>query len=292
MGMPFITRAPNRAEEQLLALMLSSFSDGSGNETEKDGTSRAGWREIERLFAEYFTGEKHSEDKDVFDVIAPDWDKPSIAYGISIKSKQLTGSKSIFHEHGDARAYLEIANSPAKMWASITKQTGLLPQDFTNKQSPQAIGDALLNTIKAWKDEGKQRFEKKNLGKTLDLGRSYYLTLSLSPYDGSSRDIHVCSFKMAFPKVSWTYRSGKCLRASDPDHPNEPLLDWYANSGGQLKYYPRFDSADFSSSVIKLKKVVALSIAKRAHSYFSDDFEKLRKQLDAKQIALIDKLLR
>lgn len=289
--MPFIHRNPNAEEERLLAIMLATFTDGSGTQREQDGASRAGWKEIERVFSEFLTGEKHSEDKDVFDVICPDWDNPHLLYGLSIKSKQMTGKKTIFLRHPDARAYLEISNSPAKMWASIANLTGFTEADFAQKRNPQEIGDALLQTIRGWKTSRADQLERHTAGTSVDLGHSYYVTLSWSPYANGHRQIHIASFPMQFPNVEWRYTSDRCLSADDPSRPGERLLDWYARSGGQLKFYPSYLTAKFSSSILPIQRVEEISIAKKAKTYFPDEFAAVSKGLHGKQLMLLSKLI-
>ena len=289
--MPFFDRNPTPDEAAVLALMLSTFSDGTGTQREVDGSSRAGWKEIERVFSEFFTGQKHSEDKDVFDLIVEDWQNKGSFYGASIKSKQLTGKKTPFHGNIDARAYLEISNSPARMWASITAKSRLLPSDFEARKFPQRMGDALIATITDWKLARKRTFELINANSSVDLAKSYYITLSLSPYSGVARQIHIASFPMQFPDVKWRYASGRCLRADDPAFPGEPLLDWYPFSGGQLKYYPRFSTAHFSSEILTTQPAVEVSILKKASAYFEDEMNEHLSRLDPEQIALIEHLI-
>lgn len=289
--MPFIHRNPNAAEEQLLALMLATFTDGSGTQRESDGASRAGWKEIERVFSEFWTGEKHSEDKDVFDVIAPDWNDPGIQYGVSIKSKQMTGRRTVFNGDPEARAYLELSNSPAKMWASIKSYTGFTESHFSQRQNPQEIGEALMRTIAGWKTTRAAALEHAQPGVKVDLARSYYVTLSWSPYEDGHRCVQISSFPMQFPSVQWRYTSDRCLSADDPLHPGERLLDWYAMSGGQLKFYPRYTTAHYASTILKISKVEEISIAKKALTYFPDEFQFASENLDRKQLLLLNRLI-
>lgn len=289
--MPFIHRNPTAAEEQLLSLMLATFTDGSGTQREVDGASRAGWKEIERIFSEFWTGEKHSEDKDVFDVIVRDWDDARKLYGISIKSKQMTGRRTIFASNVAARGYLELSNSPAKMWASITALTGYSDADFVRRRHPQEIGEALMKTIAGWKTSRSMALERAQPGVKVDLARSYYVTLSWSPLENNHRLVQVSSFPMQFPVVQWRYTSDRCLSADDPLHPGERLLDWYAMSGGQLKYYPRYSTAHFGSKILKIARVEEISIAKKALTYFPKEFEIASQQLDRKQLLLLKRLI-
>jgi len=291
MSLPFVNRAPSADEQTFLALMVSTFTDGSGNHRELDGRSRAGWRELERICGEFLTGKKHSEDKHVFDVIAPDWDDGKTNYGLSIKSKQLKGKKSIFNSNLAARAYLELANSPAKMWEAITKKTGFDVQTFAQQARPQELGNALIQTLGDWKLAAKNEFEREAKDKKLDIEQSVYLAISFSEYDGESWFIHFSSFSMTFPAVDWYYSSPKCLSANDPAYPNERLLDWYPNSGGQLKFYPRFSEALYSGEPIRLHTFEEVSILGKTLLCFGDKAADLFSRLDSKQVGLIGHLI-
>lgn len=288
MGLPFVTRAASAAELEFLTLMIKTFGDGSGNHREVDGRSRAAWRELERVVAEFLTGKKHSEDKHVFDVIARDWADVGISYGLSIKSKKITGRKSIFAGYNDPRAYLELSNSPAKMWASIARKTGAVAAEFPNVDA-QAVGDALIETIGEWKFAAKREFERDYSGEVLDLDRSTYLTFSFSDYESGTWRYNVASFPMKFPTVQWFCSSDRCLSANDPDQPECRLLDWYPNSGGQLKYYPRFASATHMSDIMTLTAIDEIAIVRKTLSYFERASELLGR-LTLEQIALIRNL--
>ena len=65
---PLINRAPTPDETKLLMLAMSTYRDGTGQEREKDGSTRPGWRDFERIFAEILGGSA-PENKDVFDVV-------------------------------------------------------------------------------------------------------------------------------------------------------------------------------------------------------------------------------
>lgn len=271
MGLPFATRAPTCEEVNLLRLMLSTFKDGSGNETESDGTTRAGWREIERCIADWLNG-LGGENKAIFDVIAPDSLNPSVCYGYSVKSKQL--SNSMFDKLPiGARVYMEIANSPAKFWAEIKRLHGLEEADFRNQKHPSEIGDSVLSLVMKWHQEGKALFESHNKNTTLDLEHSCYLCVSYSKDTPSNRRYQIHSFGLQYPKdITWKYTSDSCLSAYDTL--GEKLIDWYGVSGGQLKYYPKANAAIFSTNVFKLlPPPKQLSIKDKARIHFPEHFK-------------------
>ena len=269
MGLMFATRNPTEDEESLIMKMISTFRDGTGNQKDSDGGTRASWRELERCFAEAVSAIA-SEDKNIFDVIAADETDPSLYYGFSIKSKQLS-QKQFWGLDSRSRTYMEIANSPAKFWQKISDQ-GITEEDFKCMRFANVIGNTVLQTVKEWHHEGKSDFEGINPGVTLNLDASCYLCISYTKVDVSDdREYQIHSFALDFPQeLNWEYTSDKCLRAYDPNFENETLFDWYGLSGGQLKYYPRGASARFKSSAFKLLKPSnSLTIREKVELYFS-----------------------
>src|SRR5687767_3908774 len=86
----FVTRAPNKCEQEKLRLVLSTFCDGSGMNS---GGHLPGWRDVERTVAAVFSG-KGSENKDVFDV-AVTLPNGAVDVGFSVKCKHLSGSTAM-----------------------------------------------------------------------------------------------------------------------------------------------------------------------------------------------------
>jgi hypothetical protein len=272
MSLMFATRNPTVSETKYIRALLSTFRDGSGNERESDGSTRAGWREIERCIAEAVLGPA-SENKHIFDVIAPDDMKNNIFYGFSIKSKQLS-SKKFLSLSTTGRVYMEIANSPAKFWADINKSYGYTEREFSNMIYPDEIGNSVISTVKSWHNDGKSIFEKLNSGNLLDLDNSKYLCVSYSdevfPKD---RKYQIHAFALDYPdNISWRYKSNRCLSGYDSRYPDEAIFDWYGSSGGQLKYYPRGSSAIYKSEVFLMLNPPTISLTDKARQYFPDEF--------------------
>lgn len=269
----FATRAPSASELNHLRALLSTFRDGSGNQKESDGTTRASWREIERCIAEVVSGPA-SENKHIFDVIAPDRIKNMLFYGLSIKSKQL--SMNNFSTLGTTgRVYMEIANSPAKFWKEIIEKYGYTEREFQEQKYAAAIGECVIRTVQSWHEEGKKMFELYNPGNILDLDHSKYVCVSYSESKNpSDRLYQIHSFNLRFPTgIIWQYISDRCLRGFDPNHPTEALFDWYGSSGGQLKYYPRAVYAENSSAVFNLLSPPAgMSLTSKAKGYWPGMF--------------------
>lgn len=146
MPLMFATRNPTTAETKTIRALLSSFRDGTGNQRETDGTTRANWREIERCISEAVLGPAN-ENKHIFDVIAPDDANTTTFYGLSIKSKQL--SKTTFASlSATGRVYMEIANSPAKFWGDIGGAHGHTEADFTGMRHAAEMRNSVLNSVR------------------------------------------------------------------------------------------------------------------------------------------------
>ena len=263
--LPFIERELTAQEVLLINLSFSLFTNGFGSEQEKGGETRIGWRQMERVFADLFAG-KANENKDVFDVVVPIDRKTDV--GLSIKSKNFS-SKQFTALGSEGRVYMELTNSPAKLWASLNRK-GLVASDFQNKNKAADIGNAVLDTVESWHQEAKTNYPHYSQGKVIDLSKSVYISVSMTdPTDKNDRQYVVHSFPLNLPKpIRWEKYTHKCLRGFDPDHPNQALYDWYPNSGGQLKYYPRAEDAKFSSGIFESLKAPKISMVKLAQQYW------------------------
>ncbi len=271
MALAFVDREPTQDETQLLELAFSTFCDGSGM-TKEGEYSRPGWRDFERAIGEVLGGTT-PEGKQVFDVFVPDAQAANVDVGLSIKSKELTRKHAIGDLESGGRVYMELANSPAKFWASLSKQ-GIEESDF-GTASAQTIGESILATVESWHHEAKQNHSPKD--RELDLARSVYLTVSYSkPRANQERRYQVHSFPMDFPKgIKWQYRkrnSGpvRSIMGFDPQKQDEVIFDWYPLSGGQLKYYPVAETALYRTPSFTLLKPDSETILKKVARYWPD----------------------
>ena len=275
MNNAFITRPPTENDIAHIRMLMSVFGDGFGNQRDGSNGTRADWRQLERCIGE-FVGSSGGEDKKIFDVLAPNESGMPIYYGLSVKSKQLP-TRSFTSLSNSGRVYMEIANSPAKFWDVIREKLELSEADFRSQRHPKEIGNLILSTIEDWHYAGKVEFESNNPGKTLDIEKSCYFCISLgAPVRSTETPYQVHTFSLKYPKdLLWRYRSDKCLSGFDPTLPDQAVIDWYALSGGQLKYYPQAKISLFSSPPFTLLKPKIRSISDRAKEYFPD----LAKQL-------------
>ena len=110
--------------------------------------------------------------------------------------------------------------------------------------------------------------------------RSIYLCLSYREWEnGTPRRYQLHSFSLEFPdNIEWRYR-GKALKGYDPDFPGEVLFDWYAQSGGQLKYYPKATASLYASSVFTLIDAENIDLFEKAASYWPDEWDEVEANL-------------
>lgn len=260
MSIPFITKAANELELKKLQLLMSTFTDGSGYEKNSDGTTRPGWRDLERVIAELLHGHA-SEGKSIFDVLVQSIANPNTSYGVSVKSKGFSRNKfeALLN---DGRVYMELCNSPAKLWEPL-KQEGISELDFKEMRHANTIGSTILETVHNW---------YVNCGiDNIDLDKSVHLTISYRKEKSLEPVYQLHTFELDFPEgIQWKYKSARCLAGYDPIAPNEVLFDWYGLSGGQLKYYPKANLARFCSTQFQLIKADCISISQKAKLYWPD----------------------
>lgn len=275
MPLAFISRNPTPLEVERFRLAMSTFCDGSGEQTEKDGSTRPGWRQIERVCAAVLGGDA-PENKDVFDVVLPCDVDAAVDYGLSVKSKEL--SRRVFERlNVDTRVYMELSNSPAKFFDALGK-VGITVQNFL-ESNPKAVGDTVMATVSQWHEEAKIRHETLLFnGRKLNIAKSVFLVVSHTPpVDGLRRRYQIHAFSLPFPKnMKWEYPSPKCLRGYDPAYPKETLVDWYGLSGGQLKYYPRGTAALWHSEQFTLEQPVVVPITAKAARLFPEQWLKAK----------------
>jgi len=263
MSIPFVSRSATPQELTKLKLLMSTFTDGSGYEKNSDGTTRPGWRDFERIIAELVNGEA-PEGKSIFDITVPSTVNDNHTFGISVKSKGF--SKNKFAELlTTGRVYMELCNSPARLWEPL-KNIGIFEVDFENQTKATEIGNSVLDTVHSW---------YLNSGITnINLQNSVHLTISYEKIKDKPPIFQIHAFSLDFPEnIQWAYKSKKCLMGFDPEYPDEVLFDWYALSGGQLKYYPKALKALYSSNQFGLEEAPVINISDKAKAYWPDIWE-------------------
>jgi hypothetical protein len=261
-GNPFRDRPPDADELLKLRLVLATFKDGSGNLKMSDGSHRADWRQVERVFAEVLEGST-AESKAVFDVDVPP-DDEARPYGLSIKTSL---------RKSDDRVLLELNNSPAKMLAHA------VPLGFAKMVGKQAewdctdseMGFSVLDAVKSWHEACRP---------THDVDRSSYVVMT---HDQPKNRFEVFWFDLDLgdaAKLVWTER-GRALIGTD----SGGVVRWefYRGSGGQLKWYPDGNAAKWRSGVFELPDAAAMqTLTVRAEQMFPNVWPAAKPPLAAK----------
>jgi hypothetical protein len=233
---------------------LATFKDGSGNLRMPDGSYRPDWRQVERAFADVFDG-KAAESKAIFDVdvVPSDGRAP---YGLSIKTSL---------RKPDGRVLLELNNSPAKMLAFALESGLAIDVGGGRGQwdcSVEEMGHSVINAVKSWHEA---------CASTHDLDGSCYVVMT---HDRKKEQYQILQFELDIGEpadLDWSER-GKAIIGYEPD---SAVVRWeyYAGSGGQLKWYPDSADAVWTSELFGLpdpSKTVSLS--DKAREMFSEDW--------------------
>jgi len=227
---------PSQREIEQIRLLLSTYQDGSGQLQSSDYTL-PGWRDFERTVAYVFKG-KATEGKQILDVVLTDNSLVGICYGISCKMKE---------NKGQVRAHLELSNASKTFWQALEKN-GLTRADY--KASPEAVGSLIIQTVEQWHTSIKLNKKIVNI----DRERSFYLLLSWNSSSGFYQ-LYQFPFRLPDPKtLRWNFPINKDQQNRlVGNEQNGRLFEWYGNSGGQLKYYPRFETATWASAPFQLE---------------------------------------
>jgi len=210
----------------------------------RDGQTLPGWRDFERAIALTFNG-VGPENKAIFDVVLADKDNPKITYGLSCKMR-----KELRRLSRDGRVTIELSNSAGQFWDQLALKN-ITAANY--KQNAQEVGKSLLALVQQW-----HRAAAADKSKTLDLSKSCYLVLSWSS-DGKYQ-LH--QFPLALPnpdELIWYFPTKiaggveTTARHLNGDNAEGRVFEWYGESGGQLKYYPKATSALWQSEVFQLE---------------------------------------
>lgn len=270
MNIAFVERPPSWDEIERLRLVLSTFQDGSGMNAiktrhgwhkENHAQTTPGWRDFERAVAVVFGGIA-SENKHVYDVSFRRSDAPDVMYGVSCKMRselRLAATKG--------RAYIELTNAAQALWSAVRSATGLGEETYTS--DPAAVGIALVEQVEIWHLQQDIRS-----GGSYDTDRCVFLNLL---YDNRHGNYRLFQFPIRLPKpqeLEWESR-GKTIVGRDD---RGTVFEWYAQSGGQLKYYPQTEQATWSSDEFHLEtlpdKLEEVTLQKAA-AYFPEQWRVL-----------------
>ena len=206
-----------------------------------------GFRDFERAIAAVLYGHAR-EDKGIFDV----WvQTESVPFGVSCKmaAAQPVRNRSSF---------MELSNSAAKFKAALASV------DVNYETEPELAGPIVVDLVMSWHED---------VSDEIDLGGSRYAVLS---HDSTWTTFQVLSFPLDLTIASPTHdvdwrREGRALNGYiDDGGRTHRLWQWYPDSGGQLKSYPRLSWADWTTIPFQLEEPPTISLRSRAIDYFDD----------------------
>jgi hypothetical protein len=247
-------RMPTPSEVEELRLILSTYQDGTGMLAQKGGATLPGWRDFERTVAVVFGGEAQ-ENKAIFDVLVPNQIARQTYFGLSCKMRrELSRIDTI------GRVAFELSNSAGKFWDHLYSKK-INQKNY--KKRPAEVGAALLELVEQWHDEVSLK-----RGGPVDLAGSSYFVLSWNK--AGWYQLHQFPITLPDPKtLKWHFPTARCLKGDDR---SGTLFEWYGESGGQLKYYPRAEDAIWASKRFQLEplKDAEHGIIAKVSAYFPE----------------------
>jgi hypothetical protein len=268
LSLAFVDRNPTEREIERLRLILSTYQDGSGMLVLKDGRTIPGWRDFERSVAAAFGG-KAQESKAIFDVLLSDLARPGRNYGLSCKMRATLDRIS-----KDDRVTIELSNSAGKFWQYL-KTKGIDQNNY--RKMPLEVGIALVEQVEQW-----HKVVSIEHGGTIDISKSSYLVLSYN--NRGLYQLHQFSLHLPNPNtLKWYFPTIVKKGIQEPANHLRGLDDygavfeWYGESGGQLKYYPRATDAIWRSEPFKLEPIEQenFGLLRKAEAYFPQAWGKL-----------------
>lgn len=261
----FAERFPTQQEFERFRLVLSTYQDGSGmlaikgSRREWITRNRAktlpGWRDFERSVAIAFDGIA-VESKYVYDVLLANQGIQGAFFGVSCKMRgELRKAQRI------GRASIELSNAAGEFWDAIKHQSGLTEETYDS--DPNLIGKILIDQVNHWH----RSEDVVNSGK-IETTNSLFLNLL---WDEQSGEYQLFQFpiKLTDPAdISWQVKGRRLVGI---DQVGGILFEWYGFSGGQLKYYPAIELANWHSERFSLEPLPESNrhvILEKAASYY------------------------
>jgi hypothetical protein len=265
----FLTRQPNDAELALLKKYLASYRDGTGNHRELDGSSRADSRQIERCLAELLHG-RTTENKAFYDFVVEFNENGGIAVrGASIKSKQMTKLRDYPQQKATMRAHLEISNASAKDWA-LCREHRLSENDFREHKHASEFGAVILERQKIERETSEAAYiQETGAGSKFFVPSDcVFISVMYSPIHQHERSFLVSAFSVHIPTpTTWKFEGSRLVGLDANDG---VMLEWYALSGSQFKYYPKLSDRLNGTSLFTLPRPAVESLRAKAARLFGD----------------------
>lgn len=224
-----------------------------------------GWRDFERAVAAAFDGIAQ-ENKAIFDVLLKDEGLPKIKYGLSCKMR---AELNTLQRTG--RVTMELSNSAKAFWTYLNAK-GINASNY--RAHPTEVDTSILELVRRWHEA----VSVANGGK-VDISKSSYLVLTYNL--AGVYQLHQFSLVLPDPRdLRWyfptVHRGGIEVEGSrlKGDDAIGNILEWYGESGGQLKYYPLAINAIWQSKAFKLEPLLSQQtnsvLLQKALTYFPD----------------------
>ena len=268
MSLAFVDRSPTVGEVEKIRLLLSTYQDGTGMLALEDGKTLPGWRDFERAVALALMG-KASESKEIFDVVLSRADATPAAmkYGLSCKMRS-----ELNRIDRDGRVTIEVSNSAGKFWDHLASR-GINQSNY--KSRPEEVGHALIEVVNAW-----HQAESNATGGSIDLAKSSYLILSwnragfyqLHQFSMNIVDAAALRWHVPTKQVKGEQTVGRRINGDDE---RGTRVEWYGESGGQLKFYPFATEAIWQSERFQLEPLPGTEhgILNKVAAYFPDKWQ-------------------
>lgn len=243
-------------EVEQVRLLLSTFRDGSGQRLKVAGGYMPDYLAFERVTAAVLGGDTN-EDKGIFDVAVP---RPRASqWGVSCKmtAKQPVKNKTWF---------MELSNS-AKKLTDAQEELGI---DW--RTHPELAGPNLIETVRSWHDAVRDFY---------DVDASKYLLIthdrSWKTFQMACFDIDAIESDLA-GDIEWVVEGGSARNPSSVagyiEHPDPSiekphrLWQWFARSGGQLKFYPPLGWEEWKTEPFELETCQVKDLKAKVDEYW------------------------
>lgn len=271
----FINRFPDSNDVERLKLLLSTFTDGSGENGEGD---LPGGFNFERAAAEWLNGIHIPGTKHIYDVVVKEDGK---TYGYSCKMRRTLDDAE--GPHGDCT--IEVSNAGA-LFITIAEEHGVTASTLQSAdgETLKKIGERIVGHIDSWHHNAKTKD-----GSPYERG-SIMLHLAWSPAKKAKKDkaaqpekfkLFVFDRHIATPQelseLTWSARNATLIgRRKGKDGEWVRAIEIYIYSGGHVKYYPRAEDAIWNSgepfNLMQAPRQKHVLSAK-AHGYWPKEWE-------------------
>jgi hypothetical protein len=168
----------------------------------------------------------------------------------------------------DGRVAFELSNSAGKFWEFL-KTKNIHESNY--KLQPEAVGAALVEVVEGWHEAASHL-----RGGNVNLAASSFLVLSWNRKGW----YQLFQFRLSLPdprKLHWHFPATQRTRSLRGEDAEGTVIEWYGESGGQLKYYPLARKAVWASDRFQLEPLgkIQHGILAKVAAYFPDQWAKV-----------------